>query len=119
MAYTADLSNQLDELESHGAKVDALMAQRGDAVATEQRLAAEIEQIRKEAAVPLARAIESELAHLSMANATVEISVDGPAGDSVAILLAPNPGLPLLPVCLLYTSPSPRDQRGSRMPSSA
>ena len=25
----------------------------------------------------------------------------------------------LLPTCLLYTSPSPRDQRGSRMPSSA
>ena len=23
------------------------------------------------------------------------------------------------PLCLLYTSPSPRDQRGSRMPSSA
>ena len=27
-----------------------------------------------------------------------------------------NPGIKL---CLLYTSPSPRDQRGSRMPSSA
>ena len=27
--------------------------------------------------------------------------------------------LPLNEVCLLYTSPSPRDQRGSRMPSSA
>ena len=26
---------------------------------------------------------------------------------------------PLAGVCLLYTSPSPRDQRGSRMPSSA
>ena len=25
----------------------------------------------------------------------------------------------LLGLCLLYTSPSPRDQRGSRMPSSA
>ena len=25
----------------------------------------------------------------------------------------------LLEACLLYTSPSPRDQRGSRMPSSA
>ena len=25
----------------------------------------------------------------------------------------------LLSICLLYTSPSPRDQRGSRMPSSA
>ena len=24
-----------------------------------------------------------------------------------------------VPACLLYTSPSPRDQRGSRMPSSA
>ena len=30
-------------------------------------------------------------------------------------------GISLLafPICLLYTSPSPRDQRGSRMPSSA
>ena len=27
--------------------------------------------------------------------------------------------LELLDTCLLYTSPSPRDQRGSRMPSSA
>ena len=27
--------------------------------------------------------------------------------------------LPKVQVCLLYTSPSPRDQRGSRMPSSA
>ena len=26
---------------------------------------------------------------------------------------------PLVLACLLYTSPSPRDQRGSRMPSSA
>ena len=26
---------------------------------------------------------------------------------------------PMAKVCLLYTSPSPRDQRGSRMPSSA
>ena len=25
----------------------------------------------------------------------------------------------LVGICLLYTSPSPRDQRGSRMPSSA
>ena len=33
-----------------------------------------------------------------------------------------NPGTleePLRTICLLYTSPSPRDQRGSRMPSSA
>ena len=28
-------------------------------------------------------------------------------------------GTQLAKICLLYTSPSPRDQRGSRMPSSA
>ena len=30
-----------------------------------------------------------------------------------------HPKLTLAVACLLYTSPSPRDQRGSRMPSSA
>ena len=30
-----------------------------------------------------------------------------------------NPDHPMTRGCLLYTSPSPRDQRGSRMPSSA
>ena len=30
-----------------------------------------------------------------------------------------NMPLAILYTCLLYTSPSPRDQRGSRMPSSA
>ena len=37
----------------------------------------------------------------------------GQAGDNVGILLRG------IKRCLLYTSPSPRDQRGSRMPSSA
>ena len=44
-------------------------------------------------------------------------------------IILPNVGRGIIPVlktpddqyilCLLYTSPSPRDQRGSRMPSSA
>ena len=38
--------------------------------------------------------------------------------DSVEVYLN-DEILGLLYVCLLYTSPSPRDQRGSRMPSSA
>ena len=33
--------------------------------------------------------------------------------------LARDDSLDIVYVCLLYTSPSPRDQRGSRMPSSA
>ena len=35
-------------------------------------------------------------------------------GETVALMDAP-----MITACLLYTSPSPRDQRGSRMPSSA
>ena len=40
---------------------------------------------------------------------TVGIKVDLPKVKATA----------LTDICLLYTSPSPRDQRGSRMPSSA
>ena len=48
----------------------------------------------------------------------------GPSGGGKSVLLRliagviePDKGAIL--ICLLYTSPSPRDQRGSRMPSSA
>ena len=39
-------------------------------------------------------------------------------GKSQTVCLS-DPPLQRLRTCLLYTSPSPRDQRGSRMPSSA
>ena len=46
-----------------------------------------------------------------------------PASDRLreymATLTFNAPQIPLINNCLLYTSPSPRDQRGSRMPSSA
>ena len=44
------------------------------------------------------------------------------AGEITTVEEALATGLPLREppiICLLYTSPSPRDQRGSRMPSSA
>ena len=40
-------------------------------------------------------------------------------GDKTAIIFEPNHPDEEASHCLLYTSPSPRDQRGSRMPSSA
>ena len=49
----------------------------------------------------------------------------GPAGDLIQLNLMLEPGTQKARgtvsayVCLLYTSPSPRDQRGARMPSSA
>ena len=48
----------------------------------------------------------------------VEALLFGPDG----LASAARPGLVVVDhstICLLYTSPSPRDQRGSRMPSSA
>ena len=98
MAYAEDLQNQLDELESHEVRVNQLTDQANAAIAEHHSIACRIEAARQKAAKPLARAIEAELAKLSMPNAAVEIRVDGEAGDDVAILLAPNPGLPLLPV---------------------
>lgn len=98
MAYTNDLQQQLDELESHEVRVSHLIDQRDAAVRDRDRVAAEVEGLRQEAAPRLAKSIEKELGALSMANAKVEVEVAGAAGDSVSILLAPNPGLPLLPV---------------------
>ena len=42
-------------------------------------------------------------------------------GDQVMVVAGKDKGQvgTVSKVCLLYTSPSPRDQRGSRMPSSA
>ena len=44
---------------------------------------------------------------------------EGPTATPVADPFTTDEGITLIPICLLYTSPSPRDQRGSRMPSSA
>ena len=59
--------------------------------------------------VDTARAVsaEAEAAGLAMVDAPVSGGVGGAAAGTLTF------------ICLLYTSPSPRDQRGSRMPSSA
>ena len=43
----------------------------------------------------------------------------GPNITSISLVRDRFEGRKMAKVCLLYTSPSPRDQRGSRMPSSA
>ena len=54
--------------------------------------------------------------HHNVSNATAAIAVASALGiESDQI----RDGLANFSGCLLYTSPSPRDQRGSRMPSSA
>ena len=53
----------------------------------------------------------------NITEASLEINLDINEGADMVII---KPGLPYLDiVCLLYTSPSPRDVEESRMPSSA
>ena len=47
------------------------------------------------------------------------IVVNGTTGESPTTTDVEKAHIVQAVVCLLYTSPSPRDQRGSRMPSSA
>ena len=74
---------------------------------------------------PVKRILEQtrtkELPDLKMGRWCIECKRYGPGSDPLdewwdQVIASSRPsGLP----CLLYTSPSPRDQRGSRMPSSA
>ena len=57
---------------------------------------------------------ESELVRIG----TQARGVGGGPANVITTLAKLETGLPLYP-CLLYTSPSPRDKRQSRMPSSA
>ena len=54
-----------------------------------------------------------ELLDIADLDGDLDIDVEG---DRAAVSIV---GAELSQLCLLYTSPSPRDQRGSRMPSSA
>ena len=56
----------------------------------------------------------NEIFALKVADGSLEWS-DQAISESARVLSSPSPAA----VCLLYTSPSPRDQRGSRMPCSA
>ena len=51
------------------------------------------------------------------------VNVPDPRLEKLEELVNPQRVIPatveIVDICLLYTSPSPRDQRGSRMPSSA
>ena len=58
---------------------------------------------------------------VSVASSSAQASSSGTDFDfdEVPGESASNPTMAYIKTCLLYTSPSPRDQRGSRMPSSA
>ena len=98
---------RLARLDAAEEDLSAARQRRDAAVAGAERLAAELSAIRREAAPRLERAIEVELEDLAMKDTRVAVAVEsresweelGPWGaDSVTLLLAPNPGLPLRPL---------------------
>lgn len=98
LEFSDDLQGRLDQLESHEEQVRELTSRREEGVTSLARVSAKIHKQRRAATAALAKAVEAELAKLAMPNASVEVTVDGEAGDDVTIMLAPNPGLPMLPV---------------------
>ena len=68
------------------------------------------ERLRRQGQAQLAQARQLEAANRTLAEAVVAV----PSSSAWLLDLARR-----VPHCLLYTSPSPRDKRQSRMPSSA
>ena len=62
--------------------------------------------------------LTKKMADSLLAN-SLEIQVPGPGAAREGDFFESQRRERAAPACLLYTSPSPRDQRGSRMPSSA
>ena len=74
-----------------------------------------------EGAAALRDGLYDAFSSLSNSGVSVVVTSDNIITQSISDLISSSQfrSLILAIVCLLYTSPSPRDQRGSRMPSSA
>jgi DNA repair protein RecN (Recombination protein N) len=98
IAFATSADERLQALEAHDARAAAIDEQRTRALERVARAEAAVKAARTKAAPALASATQSVLADLAMANATLDVLVDGDAGEQVAFLLAANPGAPLLPL---------------------
>ena len=98
LAFWADASNRLLELDSSSDQIDALSAQVSAEYQRMSDLAAEVSEIRRVNASQLAEQVSHELKSLAMSGATLVVSVSraadfGPTGiDEVAILLSAHQG---------------------------
>ncbi|HEX9529973.1 MAG TPA: DNA repair protein RecN [Acidimicrobiales bacterium] len=98
VAYAAETRRRLADLESHGAKVARLEAERQDVDAALARAEDAVGRQRRTGAGGLAQAVEANLRDLAMPRGRVEVRVGPGAGDEVAFLLGANPGEPVLPL---------------------
>jgi len=98
MDYHREVAERLGALEDHEARAAALDAERLTAEATRVAAAATLREARRRAAPGLADRVCEHLRTLAMPMATVEVAVDGEAGDEVEFRLSPNSGSPMLPL---------------------
>jgi DNA repair protein RecN (Recombination protein N) len=103
IAYGAESAARLEELERYEERAAAIESRRAEAGAAAVAAADELSAARRDAATPLARAIEVHLRELAMPHAVMEVVVEpseptDDGHDRVAYLLAPNPGETARPV---------------------
>ncbi|NNC80748.1 MAG: DNA repair protein RecN [Acidimicrobiales bacterium] len=98
VAYHTEVADRLAALESHDERVLTLSAALASEEKTRKAAAATVLAARRAAGPKLASAVEAELRGLAMPAASIDVEIEGEAGDEVSILLAPNPGMPALPI---------------------
>ena len=96
--FQADSTARLEFLEGAAARSVELESELLAARAELDAALEELAQARREAARPLAAAIQGALRELAMPRAEVGIGVEGPGGTDVTFLLAANPGEGLKPL---------------------
>ena len=103
-----------------------LVARMGGGYMLAERLATGLDAFDKPLHGPTLADLFGKTADDGRAGAGIEVTLDPLVDQDLHMPLRladenqhPRGSRGALQVCLLYTSPSPRDQRGSRMPSSA
>lgn len=98
IAYQAEATARLEELESFEARAADLDRRRHGALGELAKVQARIKKARQAAAPTLGAAVHAHLAELAMPKARMTVEVDGVAGEDVRVLLAANPGSDLMPL---------------------
>ena len=94
MAFGVESHSRLDELASHDERLRELESQQSLALTDLRGESARLLTERRRIAPLLAVAVTQHLPSLAMSAATLTVTVDGEAGDTVEYLLAANTGEP-------------------------
>lgn len=98
LEWHADARTRLETMENRDQVAASLEVERTRLEAVVEQHRAAVGAARRAAAGPLAQRVAERLPDLALARASLEIGVDGSAGEQVAFLLSANPGMPLQPL---------------------